>query len=44
MCRAVGCVVTRIDGTPLAETSRGLVAAADAETHELLMSVIRDLR
>ncbi|MGW5646035.1 inositol monophosphatase family protein [Saccharopolyspora sp. NPDC003752] len=44
VCRAAGCVVTGIDGAPLAETSRGLVAAADAETHELLMSMIRDLR
>ncbi|MEV5540641.1 inositol monophosphatase family protein [Saccharopolyspora shandongensis] len=42
LCRAAGCVVTGIDGAPIAETSRGLVAAADAETHELLMSMIRN--
>ncbi|MFF3611469.1 inositol monophosphatase family protein [Streptomyces sp. NPDC002580] len=42
LCRAAGCVVTGIDGAPLGETGRGLVAAADAETHALLMSMIRD--
>ncbi|MFJ4278429.1 inositol monophosphatase family protein [Streptomyces massasporeus] len=41
LCRAAGCVVTGIDGAPIDETSRGLVAAADAETHGLLMSGIR---
>ncbi|WP_051853667.1 inositol monophosphatase family protein, partial [Streptomyces sp. NRRL S-146] len=40
LCRAAGCVVTGIDGAPIGETSRGLVAAADAETHGLLMSGI----
>ncbi|MFE1414416.1 inositol monophosphatase family protein [Streptomyces sp. NPDC058746] len=40
LCRAAGCVVTGIDGAPLGEAGRGLVAAADAETHELLMSLI----
>jgi myo-inositol-1(or 4)-monophosphatase len=42
VCRAAGCVVTGIDGAPVGENGRGLVAAADAETHELLMSMIRD--
>ncbi|MFG2075160.1 inositol monophosphatase family protein [Nonomuraea maritima] len=40
LCRAAGCVVTGIDGGP-AEAGRGLVAAADTETHGLLMSMIR---
>ncbi|AZM51650.1 phosphatase [Streptomyces sp. WAC 01529] len=39
VCRAAGCVVTGIDGTPIGPGTRGLVAAADAETHELLMSM-----
>ncbi|MBW5423873.1 phosphatase [Streptomyces sp. BG9H] len=39
LCRAVGCVVTGIDGAPIGPGARGLVAAADAETHELLMSM-----
>ncbi|MFD9982356.1 inositol monophosphatase family protein [Streptomyces massasporeus] len=41
LCRAAGCVVTGIDGAPIGETTRGLVAAADAETHRLLMSGAR---
>ncbi|MET9955902.1 inositol monophosphatase family protein [Streptomyces sp. NPDC006339] len=41
LCRAAGCTVTTIDGTPLAEGGRGLVAAADDDTHALLMSLIR---
>ncbi|MDT9689772.1 inositol monophosphatase family protein [Streptomyces sp. P9(2023)] len=43
LCRAAGCVVTGIDGAPIgpAGGGRGLVAAADAETHEQLMSMIR---
>nr|WP_202534602.1 inositol monophosphatase family protein [Streptomyces sp. SID3212] len=39
LCRAAGCVVSGIDGAPMGE-GRGLVAAADDETHELLMSMI----
>ncbi|CAM5545168.1 hypothetical protein [Streptomyces afghaniensis 772] [Streptomyces afghaniensis] len=35
-----GCVVTGIDGAPIGETGRGLVAAADDETHGLLMSMM----
>ncbi|MFH9570662.1 inositol monophosphatase family protein [Streptomyces sp. NPDC017230] len=42
LCRAAGCVVTGVDGAPLGRAGRGLVAAADAETHGLLMSMIRD--
>ncbi|MCQ4206899.1 inositol monophosphatase family protein [Streptomyces longispororuber] len=41
LCRAAGCTVTGIDGAPIGETGRGLVAAADDETHGLLMSMIR---
>lgn len=41
LCRAAGCVVTGIDGAPAGQAGRGLVAAADAETHDLLMSMIR---
>ncbi|NGO10839.1 inositol monophosphatase family protein [Streptomyces sp. HC44] len=41
LCRAAGCVVTGIDGVPIGEASRGLVVAADEETHGLLMSMIR---
>ncbi|MER6307043.1 inositol monophosphatase family protein [Streptomyces sp. NPDC001657] len=41
LCRAAGCVVTGIDGAPLGEAGRGLVVAADDETHGLLMSMMR---
>lgn len=42
VCRAAGCVVTGIDGTPIGQAGgRGLVVAADADTHGLLMSMIR---
>ncbi|MFF6995336.1 inositol monophosphatase family protein [Streptomyces sp. NPDC008313] len=41
LCRAAGCVVTGVDGGPVGRGGRGLVAAADAETHGLLMSMIR---
>lgn len=41
LCRAAGCVVTGIDGGPPDGTGGGLVAAADADTHGLLMSMIR---
>ncbi|GGU12356.1 inositol monophosphatase family protein [Streptomyces violascens] len=40
LCRAAGCVVTGIDGAPVGPAGRGLVVAADAETHELLMAMI----
>ncbi|MFI8435081.1 inositol monophosphatase family protein [Streptomyces sp. NPDC079020] len=41
LCRAAGCVVTGIDGAPVGRAGRGLVAAADSETHGLLMEMIR---
>ncbi|WP_437040792.1 inositol monophosphatase family protein [Streptomyces sp. enrichment culture] len=40
VCRAAGCVVTGIDGAPAGEAGRGLVVAADDETHGLLMSMM----
>ncbi|MEV8226971.1 inositol monophosphatase family protein [Streptomyces sp. NPDC079167] len=42
LCRAAGCVVTGIDGDPVGEAGRGLVVAADARTHALLMSMLRN--
>ncbi|MEV6351541.1 inositol monophosphatase family protein [Streptomyces hydrogenans] len=44
LCRAAGCVVTGLDGTPVGEDgARGLVAAADAATHARLMAMVRSL-
>ncbi|GHG35191.1 MULTISPECIES: inositol monophosphatase family protein [Streptomyces] len=44
LCRAAGCVVTGLDGTPVGEDgARGLVAAADTATHARLMTMIRSL-
>ncbi|MEU4359130.1 inositol monophosphatase family protein [Streptomyces virginiae] len=40
LCQAAGCVVTGIDGAPIGQAGHGLVVAADAETHGLLMSMI----
>ncbi|MFF8938131.1 inositol monophosphatase family protein [Streptomyces paradoxus] len=41
LCRAAGCVVTGIDGAPIGEAGRGLVVAADDDTHGRLMSMMR---
>ncbi|MFF8692332.1 inositol monophosphatase family protein [Streptomyces sp. NPDC015144] len=41
LCRAAGCVITGIDGAPLGQSGRGLLAAADEETHGLLLSMLR---
>ncbi|MEU5288480.1 inositol monophosphatase family protein [Streptomyces sp. NPDC020755] len=41
LCRAAGCVVTGVDGAPVGPGGRGLVVAADAGTHRLLMALIR---
>ena len=41
VCQAAGCVVTGIDGSPIGPAGRGLVVAADSDTHGLLMSMIR---
>jgi myo-inositol-1(or 4)-monophosphatase len=43
LCRAAGCTVTGIDGGPLGPEGRGIVAAADAATHDQLMSMISEL-
>jgi myo-inositol-1(or 4)-monophosphatase len=40
LCRAAGCVVTGIDGEPIGPTGRGLVAAADSDTHDQLISML----
>jgi myo-inositol-1(or 4)-monophosphatase len=40
ICRAAGCVVTGIDGSPIGGSGRGLVAAADARTHASLISML----
>ncbi|RPK85445.1 MULTISPECIES: inositol monophosphatase family protein [Streptomyces] len=40
LCRAAGCVVTGVDGAPAGPGGRGLVVAADAGTHGLLLSLI----
>ncbi|WP_433570634.1 inositol monophosphatase family protein [Streptomyces sp. CA-251247] len=50
LCRAAGCVVTGVDGALIGQTGsagqggRGLVVASDAETHGLLLSMIRGQR
>jgi myo-inositol-1(or 4)-monophosphatase len=41
LCRAAGCVVTGIDGQPLNSGAGGLIAAADGETHDVLLNIIR---
>jgi myo-inositol-1(or 4)-monophosphatase len=43
VCRAAGCIVTGIDGAPTGPAGRGLVVAADADCHKLLISMIEDL-
>jgi myo-inositol-1(or 4)-monophosphatase len=40
LCQAAGCVVTGLHGQPLHTGARGLVAAADHETHAALLAVI----
>ncbi|MET3987899.1 inositol monophosphatase family protein [Streptomyces sp. PvR034] len=42
LCRAAGCVVSGVDGAPLGPAGRGLLVAADAETHGLLLAMARD--
>jgi myo-inositol-1(or 4)-monophosphatase len=41
LCQAAGCIVTGIDGAPIGEAGHGLVVAADSESHQTLMSMIR---
>jgi myo-inositol-1(or 4)-monophosphatase len=40
VCRSAGCVVSDLAGDPL-NKGRGLIAAADVETHERLVEIIR---
>lgn len=40
LCRAAGCVVSGVDGAPVGQGGRGLVVAADGETHGVLMAMI----
>jgi myo-inositol-1(or 4)-monophosphatase len=40
LCRGAGCVVTDLAGEPL-NTGRGLIVAADAEIHGLLVEIVR---
>ncbi len=42
VCRGAGAVVTALDGSPLHESGDGILAAADAETHEHLLRVVAD--
>jgi myo-inositol-1(or 4)-monophosphatase len=42
LCRAAGCVLTNLDGGPLHTGSGGLIAAADAETHAALLTLVAD--
>ncbi|WP_326737812.1 inositol monophosphatase family protein [Streptomyces sp. NBC_01022] len=42
LCEAAGCVVTGIHGQPLHTGAGGLIAAADRETHEALVAMVRD--
>jgi len=40
ICRAAGCVVTGLRGQPVDEGVKGLVVAADADTHAALLALI----
>lgn len=40
LCRSAGCVVTDLAGQPL-ESGRGLIAAADVETHGLVVQLVQ---
>jgi myo-inositol-1(or 4)-monophosphatase len=44
LCQAAGCVLTGIEGQPLHTGPGGLVAAADRETHQALLTMIRNQR
>ncbi|MFF5333726.1 inositol monophosphatase family protein [Streptomyces sp. NPDC013181] len=41
LCEAAGCVVTGLDGLPVDRGTGGLIAAADRETHEALLGLVR---
>ncbi|MEU6138265.1 inositol monophosphatase family protein [Nocardioides sp. NPDC047086] len=40
LCQAAGCVVTDLEGNPI-HTGRGMIAAADAATHQRLLELVR---
>jgi myo-inositol-1(or 4)-monophosphatase len=40
LCRAVGCTLTALDGGPLERPGAGLVAAADADVHRRLLTLL----
>jgi len=40
LCRSAGCIVTALDGGPVNQ-SRGLIAAANPETHQRLVGLVR---
>jgi myo-inositol-1(or 4)-monophosphatase len=42
LCQAAGCIVTGIYGQPLHTGPGGLIAAADRETHDALLNMIRN--
>ena len=41
LCAAAGCTLTDLHGEPWGQGATGLVAAADAETHAILLDLIR---
>jgi len=41
LCRAAGCVVTDLEGRPVGTGPTGVLAAADAETHAALLTLMR---
>ena len=40
LCRSTGCIVTDLAGNALNQ-GRGLIAAADVQTHERLVTIVR---
>ena len=41
VCQAARCVVTDLRGRPWHESGKGIIAAADGETHETLVNMVR---
>jgi myo-inositol-1(or 4)-monophosphatase len=42
LCQAAGCIVTGIHGQPVHTGAGGLIAAADRDTHDTLLNMIRN--
>ncbi|MFC0531865.1 inositol monophosphatase family protein [Phytohabitans kaempferiae] len=40
VCRAAGCVVTGLRGQPVGEGADGMIASADRETHDALLTLV----